>query len=75
MAISSGAIRLGHCYVTAEGDVHKILEIKGEQVTYVVRGKLAFPSWDQKLWRSTSRDTFAHEVKAEVPCDWQPLQS
>ena len=72
MAISSGAIRLGHCYVTSGGDVRKIIEIKGEQVTYVVRGKLAFPSWDQKLWRSTSRDAFAHEVKAEVPYDWQP---
>ncbi len=72
MAISSGAIRLGHCYVASGGDVRKIIEIKGEQVTYVVRGKLAFPSWDQKLWRSTSRDAFAYEVKAEVPCDWQP---
>ena len=51
--------------------MRKILEIKGEEVTYVLRGKLAFPSWDQKLWRSTSREAFAREVKAEVPCGWR----
>ena len=38
-------------------------------MTYVVRGKLAFPSWDRKLWRSTNRDLFAEQVKGEVPCD------
>lgn len=54
--------------------MRKILEIKGEQVTHVVRGKLAFPSWDQKLWHSTTRDAFAREMKAEVPCDWQAEQ-
>jgi hypothetical protein len=69
MAISSGAIRLGCCYATWGGDMRKILEIRGEEVTYVVRGKLAFPSWDRKLWRSTTRDAFAREVKAQVPCD------
>ena len=71
VALSSGSIRLGHCYATWGGDVRKILEIRGEEVTYVVRGRLAFPSWDQKLWRSTSREAFAREVNAEVPCDWR----
>jgi hypothetical protein len=69
MALSSGSIRLGHCYTTWGGDVRKVIEIKGEIVTYVVRGKLAFPTWDQKLWRSTNRELFAEQVKGEVPCD------
>ena len=47
--------------------MRKILEIKGEEVTYVVRGKLAFPSWDQKLWRSTSREAFARRGESRGP--------
>ena len=52
--------------------MRKILEIRGEEVTYVVRGKLAFPSWDQNLWRSTTRDAFAREVKAQVHAIGEP---
>ena len=70
MALSSGSVRLGRCYLTWAGDVRKVLEIKGEIVTYVVRGKLAFPSWDRKLWRSTNRELFAEQVKGEVSCDY-----
>jgi hypothetical protein len=67
--LSTGSIGLGHCYVTWGGDVRKIIEVKGERVTFVVRGKLAFPSWDRKLWRSTSKKLFAEQVRGEVPCD------
>ena len=71
MPISAGSIRLGHCYVTAANAVRKIIEIDGMAVTYVVRGKLAFPTWDSRLWHTTNREVFAREVMREVPCDWQ----
>jgi hypothetical protein len=71
MPINAGSIRLGHCYATAGGEVRKVIEVQGEAVTYVVRGKLAFPTWDKEKWRTTARETFAHEVTREVPYDWQ----
>jgi len=71
MPISAGSIRLGHCYVTAGNAVRKVIEIDRTAVTYVVRGKLAFPTWDRRLWHSTDREAFAREVAREVPCDWR----
>ena len=40
-------------------------------VTYVVRGKLAFPSWDKTSWQSASKEGFARGVDREVPYDWR----
>jgi hypothetical protein len=48
------------------------VEFDGSLVSYVVRGKLAFPAWDKKMWRSATREAFAREVAREVPCDWRP---
>ena len=72
MPIESGSIRVGRCYVTPNNDVRKVLEVSSAMVTYVVRGKMAFPSWDAKAWQSTNKQNFASEVSSEVPCDWQP---
>ena len=71
MPINAGSIRLGHCYATAAGDVRKVIKVQADIITYVNRGKLAFPTWDKQKWRTTVRDTFAYEVTREVPCDWQ----
>lgn len=71
MPISAGSIRLGHCYLTAGNAVRKVLEIDGMSVTYVMRGKLAFPTWDRRQWQMTTREAFAREVAREVPCDWR----
>ena len=71
MPINAGSIRLGHCYATAGGDVRKVIEVQGDNITYVVRGKLAFPTWDRAKWHSVPRDWFATQVSREVPCDWQ----
>jgi hypothetical protein len=73
MPISPDSIRVGHCYATAVNDVRLVLEIAGEDVTYVLRGKLAFPSWDKATWRPTTKAAFAREVTGEVPCDWTPV--
>jgi hypothetical protein len=47
------------------------MEIDGQSLSYVVRGKMAFPSWDRQSWHSANRQTFAGEVDNEVPHDWK----
>ena len=54
MPINAGAIRLGHCYATAMGQVRKVIEVGPSFIVYVNRGKLAFPTWDRKRWHSVS---------------------
>ena len=70
MPINADLIRLGHCYA-AGGVVLKVIDVRGEMITYVVRDKLAFPTWDRQKWRTATLQTFALEVAREVPCDWQ----
>ncbi len=71
MAVEPGSIVVGRCYATPSSEVRRVLEIEGQTVRYVVRGKLAFPSWDKNVWQSTSKESFAKEVSREVPCDWR----
>ncbi len=70
MPVETSLIRVGRCYLTPDQEVLKVLEIDGQKVIYVARGKLAFPAWDAEMRRSTTKDTFAREVEREVPCDW-----
>ena len=72
MAITSSSLRVGHFYATPLDEVRQIVELDGSLVSYVVRGKFAFPAWDKKMWRSATRATFAQEVAREVPFDWRP---
>ncbi|MEI9901869.1 MAG: hypothetical protein WDN31_19140 [Hyphomicrobium sp.] len=70
MPVSYGSIVVGKCFATPNNDVRKVLGLDGESVTYVVRGKMAFPSWDPAARQTRNRDAFAKEVSAEVPDDW-----
>jgi hypothetical protein len=70
MTVEANSICVGRCYVTHDSEVRKVLEIDGQKLTYVARGKLAFPAWDQEMRRLTTRETFARDVEREVPCDW-----
>jgi hypothetical protein len=70
MTVEACTISVGRCYVTHRREVRKVLDIDGQRLTYVARGKLAFPAWDRELWRVTTTDTFARDVDREVPCDW-----
>ena len=72
MPIESGSILVGRCYVTPTNDVRRVLEVSSAMVTYVVRGKMAFTSWDKGSWQSTNKEKFVSEVSSEVRCDWQP---
>lgn len=69
MPVEAKAIMVGRCYVTHAREVRKVLEIDGQKLTYVARGKMAFPSWDREMRRTTTTDTFALDVEREVPCD------
>lgn len=68
--IEANSIGVGRCYLTPNREVWKVLELDGQKLTYVARGKLAFPTWDEELRRHTTRETFARDVEREVPCDW-----
>ena len=44
MPISAGSIKLGHCYATAGGAVLKVIDFRGEMITYLIPDKLAPPN-------------------------------
>lgn len=72
MPVEPSAIGVGRCYVTHTGEVRKVLLIEGQkQLTYIARGKLAFPIWDAEARRITTREAFALEVEREVACEGQ----
>ena len=70
MAVELSSISVGRCYVAHNREVRKVIEIEGQTLTYVVRGKLAFPTWDREMRRFTTTETFARDVEREVACDW-----
>jgi hypothetical protein len=55
MPTETGSILVGRFYLTHSNSVRRVLEVDGKTVTDVVRGKLAFPSWDKTSWPSASR--------------------
>jgi hypothetical protein len=72
MPVEAKAISVGRCYVTHAREVRKVLEIEGQKLTYVARGKMAFPAWDREMRRVTTTETFAFDADREVPCGWHP---
>ena len=73
MSITSISLHLGACYITTENDLRKIVEFDGNSLCYVVRGRMAYPSWDKQRWLSMTLQAFATEVLREVSCDSRPL--
>jgi hypothetical protein len=71
MMVDVNSISVGRCYVTPNREVRQVLELDGQKLMYVARGKLAFPAWDQEMQRHTTKETFARDVEREVPCDWR----
>ena len=69
----ASSLRVGACYVTNENELRKIVQFEGGLVCYVVRGKMAYPSWDKERWHSITRQAFATEYCAKslatrIPC-------
>jgi hypothetical protein len=73
MSITSSSLHVGACYVTTGNELRKIVQFEGGLVCYVVRGKMAYPSWDKQRWHSITSQAFAADVLREVSCDSQPL--
>ena len=66
MAIRNASIAVGKCYTTPTNEVRRIVKIDGMRVTYVTRGKMAFPSWDKHSWLFASKEAFATEVRSQT---------
>ena len=73
MSTLTSSLRVGACYVTNENELRKIVQFDGGLVCYVVRGKLAYPSWDKQRWLLITTQAFAADVRREVSCDARPL--
>jgi len=71
--VLASSLRVGACYVTNENELRKIVQFEGGLVCYVVRGKMAYPSWDKERWHSITSQAFATEVLREISCDSHPL--
>jgi hypothetical protein len=69
--VNYAEIAIGKCFAMPNNDVRQVVGLDRGSVSYVVRGKLAFPSWDRAAWHMTSQDVFAKEVCSEVPADWR----
>jgi len=71
MGIEVGNIEVGKYYVTAWGEIRRVLEISAGKVTYDARGKTAEGgSWASRTTVGDGR--FANDVEREVPCDYDP---
>ena len=68
MGIPVSEIAIGKCYLTALGQVRRVLRLGSGKVTYESRGKTATGgSWGEQNTVSDGR--FARDVEQEVPCD------
>lgn len=71
MPVAVSSLAKGKCYVTANGQVRRILELDATDVVYEARGgKNVAPPWGSKT--KVNRQKFADAVDREVPCDYDP---
>jgi hypothetical protein len=70
VGVAIDSIEVGKCYVTAIGQIRRVLETGSGRVKYEARGKTTEDgSWSS---RTTSSGRFANDVEREVPCDYDP---
>ena len=72
MPIDPKSIEVGQYYAANNNQVRKVLEINGDQLRYVARGKMFTTKWQDGLWLQTTKNNFASEVDRQVTCDWEP---
>ena len=69
MGIPVSEIADGKCYLTALGQVRRVLKVGNGKVTYESRGKtITKGSWGEQNTVLDGR--FARDVEREVPCDF-----
>lgn len=67
MGIQEDAIAVGKCYVTAEGQVRKVLKMDGGDVLYAHHRDPAKKDWGHWKWLSEPR--FAADAAREIACE------
>jgi hypothetical protein len=72
MGIAINSVEVGKCYVTAMGQVRRVLEINGGKVKYQVQQKTAEGSGSSASITTVGDGRFANDVEREVPCDYDP---
>ena len=69
VGIPVSEIAIGNCYLTAQGQVRRVLKVGNGKVTYESRSKkITKGSWGEQNAVVDSR--FARDVGREVPCDF-----
>jgi hypothetical protein len=71
MAVNARSLATGKCYATSASVVRRVLAIKGDEVTYEVRGRKARQvTWGARATLDVA--TFAADVDREVSADFEP---
>jgi hypothetical protein len=68
MSVSPNALVVHACYLTATGEVRRIVEFEGNYLRYVVGHRGVFPTWDKARWERMAKVAFAADAIREVPC-------
>jgi len=66
MPVSPNSLVSDRCYLTATGEVRRIVELKA--TTSSTRHRGVFPAWDKTRWQRTTKVAFASQASSEVPC-------
>jgi hypothetical protein len=75
MSVAPSSIDVGRCYLTANNQVRRIVEITSDdRVNYEARGARNVTGWHPgpNLSSLPSRERFASDVERQVDCDWHP---
>lgn len=72
MAVALDSIEVGKCYLTAMGQVRRVLEIGGGKVKYQVQQKTAEGGGSSTSNTTVGDGRFANDVEREVPCHYDP---
>lgn len=64
-------IEVGKCYMTAFGEIRRVLEISSGKVKYETQQKTA-GGGSSTSWVTVGDGRFANDVEREVPCDYDP---
>ncbi|MEW5962496.1 MAG: hypothetical protein AB1749_02950 [Pseudomonadota bacterium] len=67
MGIDQTSIAVGKCYVTADGQIRKVLKMDGGDVLYAHHKEPASKDWGR--WKWLSEPLFAAQAVREVACD------
>jgi hypothetical protein len=68
MPVSPTSLVIDRCYLTASGEVRRVVEFEGNYVLYVVGHRGVFPAWDKTRWKRTTKVAFAFHATKEVAC-------